>query len=156
MPHLAAARRFLALLTIALAIAACGGDTAPSGSPPPGTGSPLAGTSWIVVSVNGRSPVPGAVPTVRFDADRVSGSGGCNQFGGSYRANPSTQQFAAGELVSTDMGCLQAGVSAFETTFLQALGGSTQAALDPIGQLVLSGAAGRIVLVRLEHPAAPA
>jgi heat shock protein HslJ len=163
-PHPAAARRFLALLSIALAFAACGGDTGPSGSPPrasghsvggssAGTGSTLAGTSWIVVSVNGRSPVPGAVPTFRFDADRVSGSGGCNQFGGSYRADPSTGQFAARELVSTDMGCVQAGVSAFESTFLQALGGTSQAVLDPAGQLILSGPAGGIVLVALEHPA---
>ena len=159
MPDRSLLDRFL--LTVALvgilagSLVACAAEVGPSGSPPGGAISGLAGTSWIVVSVDGRSPVAGAVPTATFDAVRVSGTGGCNQYGGPYRLDPSTGQLGVGELVSTDMGCLGAGVSAFETTYLRALGGATQAKLDPLGQLVLSGATGRIVLVRLEHPAVP-
>ena len=156
-PHVVAAGRLLVLVTILASIGGCSGDAAPSASgtgPPPGGAVPtLAGTSWIVVSVAGRSPIAGAVPTVTFDAERVNGTGGCNQYGGSYRVDLSTGQLAVRELVSTDMGCLQAGVSAFETTFLQALGSASQVALDPTGQLTLTGPAGRIVLVHLEHPA---
>jgi heat shock protein HslJ len=156
-PHLTAAVRLFALLVIVATVGACSGDATPSGSgtgPSGGAVPPLAGTSWIVVSVDGRTPVAGAVPVVTFDADRVGGTGGCNQFGGPYRLDPATGQLEVRELVSTEMGCLQAGVSAFEGVFLKALGGVRQASIDPTGQLVLDGPAGRIVLVHLEHPAA--
>jgi heat shock protein HslJ len=146
--------RILVLVTLLGAIGACAADAPASGSAPPGGTTPaLVGTSWIVVSVNRRAPIPGAVPTVTFDGDRVSGSGGCNQFGGSYRADTSTGQLLVHDLVATSVGCLQAGVSGFEDVFIQALGGASQVALDPTGELVLSGPAGRIVLVTLEHPA---
>jgi heat shock protein HslJ len=130
--------RILVLVTLLGAIGACAADAPASGSAPPGGTTPaLVGTSW----------------TVTFDGDRVSGSGGCNQFGGSYRADTSTGQLLVHDLVATSVGCLQAGVSGFEDVFIQALGGASQVALDPTGELVLSGPAGRIVLVTLEHPA---
>ena len=157
MPHLSAAVRLLALLTILATVGACSADATPSGpgsGPSGGTPSTLAGTSWIVVSVGGRTPMAGAVPTVTFEADRVGGTGGCNQYGGPYRFDPATGRFEVRELVSTDMGCLQAGVSAFEGLFLKVLGAASQASLDPAGQLILDGPAGRIVLFHLEHPAA--
>jgi heat shock protein HslJ len=141
------------LLAVALAVAGCGGEPDPSGSPPAGALTTLAGSSWAVVSVNGRPPIPGHVPTVAFEAERISGSGGCNQFGGQYQADPTTGQFATRELGSTLIGCVAAGVSDFESAFLQVLGGATQVAFDPAGQLVLSGPIGRVVLVKLEHPA---
>ena len=157
MPHLIAAR-LLVLLTILATLGACSGDAAPSG---PGTGSPpggavatLAGTQWIVVSVNGQKPIAGAVPTVRFEADRISGTGGCNQFSGPYQVDLATGQFAVRDLMSTEIACLGAGASAFESLFFQTLGRTNQVALDPTGQLILTGPAGRIVLVTLEHPAA--
>jgi hypothetical protein len=53
------------------------------------------------------------------------------------------------------MGCLQVGVSTFESAFLVALSSARQASLDPAsGQLHLDGPSGRIVLVPLEHPVA--
>jgi heat shock protein HslJ len=141
------------LLAMAVAVAGCGGEPDPSGSPPAGSLATLAGSSWAVVSVNGRPPIPGHVPTVAFESERISGSGGCNQFGGRYQLDPATGRFATVEIGSTLMGCLAAGVSDFEAMFVQALGGATQVALDPAGQLVLSGPSGRVILVRLEHPA---
>ena len=105
------------------------------------------------MSVDGRSPVAGGVPTATFDADRVAGTGGCNQYGGPYRLDPATGRIQFSELVSTDMGCVQAGVTTFESVFLRGLGGSTQAAIDPSGRLILSGPVSRIILVHLEHPA---
>lgn len=116
----------------------------------------LANTSWIVASVNGRVPIAGAVPTISFTADAVTGSGGCNHIGGRYQVDSATGQFATRDVASTAMGCLQPGVSDFESLFLQALGGSSQAAIDADAQLILSGPASRIVLVALIHPAPPA
>ncbi|HEX2754546.1 MAG TPA: META domain-containing protein [Candidatus Limnocylindrales bacterium] len=148
----------IVLLAIVGAISGCGSDGPPTGSapgsPPDGPLPALAGTAWIVISVNGRSPIAGAVPTIVFDAARASGFGGCNQFGGSYQFDATSGRFVVHEIAATAMGCLQAGVGDFETAFMTALGGSTQAGLDPTGQLILSGPAARIVLVTLEHPGA--
>ena len=55
----------------------------------------------------------------------------------------------------TAMGCVAAGVSEFEGAVATALGGANRASLDATGRLLLDGPAGRIVLVALEHPAAP-
>jgi heat shock protein HslJ len=45
---------------------------------------PLAGTAWLVSSIDGQPPVAGRTPLVRFDEDTVTGSGGCNDFDGRY------------------------------------------------------------------------
>jgi len=145
-------RRLVAFAAIALVVMGCDAGSAPSPSLPAGAAPALAGTSWIVKSVDGRAPVPGSVPIATFDAGRVSGTGGCNQYGGPYRLDPATGQLAIRELVSTDMGCLKAGVSAFETVFLRALGGANHATTGPDGELILDGTAGRLLLVPLEHP----
>jgi len=144
--------RALVLVALLFALAACAADPAPS-APPAGGPSTLAGT-WIVVSVGGRAPVPGSVPTVEFNGDRVTGSGGCNHFGGRFHIVGRTGRFATIEVASTLIGCVQPGVGDFESGLLGALGGASRAAIEPSGQLVLDGPAGRIVLVPLEHPAA--
>jgi heat shock protein HslJ len=138
-----------------LALAACGADPAPS-DPPGGDPAILAGTSWIVVSVAGRAPMPGSVSTMEFNGDRVTGSGGCNHFGGRFELDPETGRFAASDVSSTLIGCVQPGVGDFESGLLGALGAATRAGIDPSGQLILDGPAGRIVLATLEHPAASA
>lgn len=156
-----AIRRFaLAVFVLVLAalVVACGSDAVPSlapGASQEGSIPALTGTSWIVVSVNGRSPIAGAVPTISFDATQIKGFFGCNQGGGGYRLDAATGQFAIQGIGATAMGCLQPGVTEFESAFTTALGGSTSARLDPTGQLILRGPASRIVLVTLEHPATP-
>lgn len=85
------------LLALALLLAACGG--APSG---------LTGVTWKLVSYG----TPGAeqdavadVPTslVFGDDGQVSGSMGCNSFGGEYKVDGN--QITFGPLVSTLMAC---------------------------------------------------
>ena len=146
--------RLALLVAIVIAIGGCSDAVGPSASPPPGAISTLAGTSWIVVSVNGHSPLAGAAsPTLAFDAGTIKGFFGCNQGGGRYRLDYATGQFEVRDLAETAMGCRQPGVTEFESVLVQVLGGATQATLDPTGQLILSGPGGRIVLVTLEHPA---
>jgi heat shock protein HslJ len=141
--------RLVLLVALVFALAACGGEAGPSGPPPSAGGTvSLADTAWTVISVAGRPPVPGAVPSVTFSADAITGSGGCNSFGGRYQFEPSSGRIAIRDLGMTAMGCVQAGVGEFETAFVQALGAATEAGLDPAGQLVLSGPSGRIILAR--------
>jgi len=144
----------VALFTVlVVTTAACGGDPGPTASPTGASG--LDGTSWIVLTANGRAPVAGAVPTLSFAGGRVQGFLGCNQGGGAYRLDPSTGRFAVGEMAITTMACARAEIMAFESTVAQALSGASQASMDPAGHLILSGPGGRLDLVTLEHPAAP-
>jgi heat shock protein HslJ len=145
--------RLVVLVAIVLAVVACGGGDPPSGSPPAGGSISLADTSWVVLVVNDRPPVAGAVPTITFTADTITGSGGCNHLGGRYQLDPASGQIAVSELGATAMGCLQAGVGDYETLFLQALGSTNQAGIDRDGQLNLRGPGGLILLATLEHPA---
>ncbi len=143
----------IAALALVVLVAACGSPGAPSGGsgvPHPAT---LAGTAWRVVAVDGRAPIAGAEPTVVFAAERVSGSGGCNQYGGGYRYDGATGRLAFDQLSMTAMACLEEARNAFETAFFQALGQSTQAASDAQGELIISGPAGRIVLQLAGRPA---
>ncbi len=144
--------RLTLLLVVAVSVAACGSDPEPVGSPPAGAPIELVNTAWIVRSVAGRAPIAGAVPTISFSADAIAGSGGCNHLGGRYRYEPSSRRIAFAELGMTAMGCVQPGVGDFETVFVQALGSATQAGLDANGQLIVTGGAGEIVFVHLEHP----
>ena len=130
-----------------LLVAACAGE-APAPSAPDGTNLPtLEGTGWLVVSINGRTPVLGTRPALAFGAGgQVKGSGGCNGLGGSYQFDPASGRFAVAEVGMTAMGCLQAGVNDFETIYLQALGVASQASLDESGRLLLGFPGGAIVL----------
>ena len=145
MTHPGSLARLVLLAAIAVAAGACDFSAA---SDFKGGGIPsLTGTSWVVATVNGRPPFRDAVPTLEFDTGNVKGFGGCNQIGGRYQLDVATGRFAVLELGGTAMGCVQAGVLDFETAFMTALGRTNQAAIDPAGQLVLTGPGTQIVLV---------
>jgi len=105
----------------------------------------LAGTTWRLLSVQGR-PVPaGPDLTLEFDADRVSGNGGCNSFGGQFTYEPATGALAFSGLLSTMRACIEAGRNDVESAYLKALQGSAVANMDSDGHLVLSGSAAELV-----------
>lgn len=133
-----------ALLLVALV--GCSTEPGPSGSDPVGRPAGLIGTAWRVVSVSGRAPNPGAVPTATFSADRVTGSGGCNTYGGGYRYDPTTGQIEMRDLGMTLMACVEAPRNDFEAAFFQTLGLANLASVDAQGVLTLSGPGGVIVL----------
>ena len=146
-------RRLLALVVLA-AVLALGcfapGEPPPSGSPRPST---LVGTGWRVVAINGRAPVPGREPTLAFEADRVGGSGGCNQFGADYRYDASSGTFQTDDAAMTAMACAERAVNEFEVVFMVALPKTTTAGLDTTGRLILLGPGTEIVLA--PNPGAP-
>lgn len=76
-------------------VSGCGGGTIA-----PNT---LAGTSWSVVSLNGKAPSGGGDFYVRFDDKDISAKFGCNAMGGQYRLNG--DHLAVGNLQQTLMGC---------------------------------------------------
>jgi heat shock protein HslJ len=134
------------LMILVLLLAACSTPAEPSdGIQRPAT---LAGTAWRVVSVSGRAPIALAIPTATFAADRITGSGGCNSYGGTYRYDPGTGQIEMRDLGMTAMACAEAPRNDFEGLFIQALGRVNLVAIDAQGRLGLSGPGGLIVLER--------
>jgi heat shock protein HslJ len=80
---------------LTLALAACGGS---------GT-SALRDTAWELESLVGKDLLPGTTITLKFSDDQVSGSAGCNQYGGSYQAGENS--LGVGDVFWTEMGCLE-------------------------------------------------
>lgn len=65
----------------------------------------LAGTSWILSSLEGELPLEDTIVTLQFGLDgAVSGSDGCNRFSGSYTQDGTTLTIAQ-PLASTMMAC---------------------------------------------------
>jgi putative lipoprotein len=124
------------LVALVLFASECGGDDG---------GDELAsldGSSWILVEGEGIT-IPGAVmPTIAFEAGRVSGSGGCNRFTGSYEEEGET--LSLGMLASTRMACAE-DVMRAETAYLSALE-SVSSWSGNRGELVLSDSSGRTLL----------
>lgn len=108
-------RRMGALLALlVLVVAAC--------SPGPGTGGQLEGTRWVLNSLDVDGTLTIVPETVyadaRFDASRVSGFSGCNEFNALYRAGGRT--LLVSQPASTLMACDEATM-AFEAQFLTLL-----------------------------------
>ena len=76
-------------------VSGCGGGTIATAT--------LGGTSWSVVSVNGRSAPSGADYFIQFSDKTLSAKFGCNSMGGSYRLNG--DHLSVGDLQQTLMGC---------------------------------------------------
>lgn len=80
--------------------------------------SPLPGTAWQLVSFDGGTPA--GIITAQFDAEgRVTGSGGCNSFGGSYITEGDGIQFS--QMITTERACLNDDVMSQEAAFYEAL-----------------------------------
>jgi heat shock protein HslJ len=139
-------RSFAALVVLAVLVVACGPPVAPSANGLEGLPAGLAGTAWKVISVSGQAPAIGAEPTATFSADRVTGSGGCNTYGGGFQYDPSSGRIQMRNLVMTSMACVEAARNDLEAAFFQALGTANLAAVDAQGRLTLSGLGGMIVL----------
>ncbi len=63
----------------------------------------------------------GKIPTIKFTDEGLSGSGGCNSYGGSYTTE-GTKGFKAGPIRSTKMACTQGGANGRETAFFDIIG----------------------------------
>lgn len=110
----------VALILIVL-FAACTASSEPiTPQPPTAESTPLAGTEWILASLNGQPPLPDNQITINFDANRSNGFAGCNRYGGEYMAEGNSLTFA--EMARTVMDCPEpVGVLAQEAAYLDAL-----------------------------------
>ena len=67
----------------------------------------------------GKEPVADTEMTLRFSAEKLTGSAGCNRYFASYQTGDD-RQLSITDIASTDMWCLQPeGIMEQETKFLQ-------------------------------------
>jgi heat shock protein HslJ len=105
-----------------------------------------AGTTWRVLSVQGRLVPAGQDVTIAFDSDQVSGNGGCNSFGGQFTYEPATGSFRVSRRATTLRACVDPVRNDLESAYVQALDGATVANIDPAGHVVLTGPGAELVL----------
>ncbi|KAB8144485.1 META domain-containing protein [Chloroflexia bacterium SDU3-3] len=128
------------LLLAGLLLASCGGR------------SPLDGTTWTLASIGGTAPVAGSNVGIAFKDGNVGGSGGCNQYGGTYQTSGEKIQF--GEIVSTLMACADNSLNDQEQRFLKLLQQSASYQ-QASGTLTLRDGAGGTLLVFQQGAAQP-
>jgi heat shock protein HslJ len=96
-----------------------------AGAAPPAGGSAIEGTVWRLVGLSGLDPAALAdastVPTLRFEAGRVEGFGGCNRLAGGYAIDG--DHVKLGPLAGTMMAC-PGPASEVEAAFTRALAGT--------------------------------
>ena len=81
------------------------------------------GQEWILelITENGqrKEPVAGIEVTLRFSAEKLTGSAGCNRYFASYQTG-NDRQLSITDIASTEMWCFQPeGIMEQETKFLQ-------------------------------------
>jgi len=102
------------LILFALLLAACSGSATANRTE-------LEGTKWYLTALNQHAPIAGAQPTIRFEDGEISGSAGCNTFGGSYTVERDTVHI--NDLYWTEMACMEpAGAMEQESIYLESLG----------------------------------
>jgi len=128
----------ITLIVLVVSLAACSGLPRPEAS-----SIGLSGGEWQL-RVLGGSPVDerdARVPTLRFDAEQVSGSDGCNRISGSYSSDG--QRISFGQMTSTRMACMdgmalaQAYTAALTITQSYCLDGEELVLYDGTGQALL-------------------
>ena len=118
-------------------VTGCGGPVLPPAD--------LTGTSWTFVSIDD-VPVTADRPTsLIFDAERMSGSAGCNRFGGSYAIKDGL--LTAGPMVATLMACPDPAM-AQEGVFLDMLKTPVGITFPSDGTMVLTGAGGKTAVLK--------
>lgn len=108
--------RLAPLLAGLLLLAAC--------SPASGAQAGLNATQWELTAIGDQQVTDsqsGHGVTLRFEDGAISGSGGCNSYGGQYQADPAAGTLDISQVVSTLMACLDNGVMQTESDFLGAL-----------------------------------
>ncbi|MHB0859422.1 MAG: META domain-containing protein [Anaerolineae bacterium] len=144
------------ILLAALLLAACepriappvpGGSATPTVVPTQPTMPPsstLAGTEWVLESLQGQPVLADTQITLSFGAEQATGYSGCNQYGGSYTATQ--EKLTIQEIASTLMFCEgPEGVMEQEAAYLDTLGHVEAFALEEDGRLTLSSGEGAVL-----------
>ncbi len=107
----------------------------------------LQGADWVVEDLNRGGVIDNTRLTLTFGADgKVSGSTNCNRFNGTFTATATSVSF--GPLAMTRRACTGEALSLQQRKYMDALGGVMAWTIEAEGALVLTGDAGKRVLLR--------
>lgn len=107
-------RTVLTLVVLTLTLVAC---NTPGGG---GDNSNLILGGWNAVTIDGEPVIQPTVPNIIFNEDgTVVGNGSCNGFSGSYTLDGSNLMI--GQVVATEMGCMEQELNIQESNFFNAL-----------------------------------
>lgn len=133
------------LLAFALIATACAPTAAPAAQPTQPKEQPvsgkdtLAGTSWMLATLNGQPALKDTTVTLNFIGGKAAGSDGCNSYTGSYTADGTNIKFD--QMASTMMACAEP-IMKQATAYMQALAQAVTYKVDA-KQLTLSDAGGK-------------
>jgi heat shock protein HslJ len=105
--------------------------------------------NWRVQTIAGRPAVPGTRPTLNFANGRVNGNTGCNSFNGDFRLDAG--RLNAGPLATTRRACAGRLQNAQERDLIALLGERLSVSRNRAGKLVLTGRAGRTIVLEEER-----
>lgn len=109
----------------------------------------LEGTAWVLAALPGRTLLPDAVATARFEGGRVAGSDGCNRYTQPYKVKSAQIGFGP-QGASTRMACPPA-VMAQADAYQSALAAARSYRLEG-GRLELRSADGAVVATLSAQP----
>jgi heat shock protein HslJ len=115
-------RSHISLLTIILIFAFTLIGCTPATDAPGDTGdnSSLILGGWNAVTIDGENVIQPTVPNIIFNEDgTVVGNGSCNGFSGTYTVDGSN--VTIGEVIATEMGCMEQELNIQESNFFNAL-----------------------------------
>jgi heat shock protein HslJ len=105
----------------------------------------LEGIEWKLTELNGQPVLAGTTPTAKFEEGSVSGSTGCNSYGGQYSL--SGESITISNLAQTEMACLDPeGVMDQETAFGMAMNSAASYTASE-SRLEIINSSGETVLV---------
>ena len=118
----------------------------------------LAGTEWYLVSMGpvgaGGLPASGARVTLKFGTDgRISGSGGCNSYGGNYRIQGN--RLTLSQVFSTRRACIDANANKQESQYLAALESASRFRLNRRQLTIYYGAGQNSLDFASDRPESP-
>ena len=111
---------------------------------------PYENIEWKLSTMAGQKPFKDAVMTVQFKKGTISGSGGCNQYNGTYTVDESGV-LSVSELASSKRMC--DGLIGQESMFFEKLRSATTLKMNKI-ELIISSPTGNLVF--LNQPGVPA
>jgi len=111
----------------------------------PGGGGPSIAGLWAVAEIDGAAVPPDVPVTVNFAVDgRVSGTSGCNQYGGEYVYRKGV--LTIGQTFTTEMACIDDYRMELESKFHNRFSGDLSVSASPDGALLLGAKEAGLVL----------
>lgn len=97
----------------------------------PTSASKLEGHTWVLTNYNDIPSIAGHQPTLQLEDGQVSGTTGCNHYGGSYQIKGDSIHFEA--LFNTEMACLDPeGIMKQEQVYLGLLRATSRLEIDDL------------------------